>query len=182
MTDTKDAANNEMYSAFGRATTAWQHVEDGLCDLFNRIVICSIAGSMRSAPRAFFLTGNIFYSFTNLRSRLVMMDNLIEGTITDANLAGEWNAIKNKVLRIYKYRNTMAHSHVWGNEIQGLTTLRPSICKKCKKMNLQQILAAEQSFRKTAERITACAIAVNKHLVHPGGIPDPIRSLFPLSR
>jgi len=133
MTDTKDAANNEMYSAFGRATTAWQHVEDGLCDLFNRIVICSIAGSMRSAPRAFFLTGNIFYSFTNLRSRLVMMDNLIEGTITDANLAGEWNAIKNKVLRIYKYRNTMAHSHVWGNEIQGLTTLRPSICKKCKK-------------------------------------------------
>ncbi len=85
MTDTKDAANNEMCCAIGRATTAWQHVEDGLCDLFNRIVICSIAGSMKSAPRAFFLTGNIFYSFTNLRARLVMMDNLIEGTITDVH-------------------------------------------------------------------------------------------------
>ena len=112
MTDTKDAANNEMYCAIGRAITAWQHVEDGLCDLFNRIVICSIAGSMSSAPRAFFLTGNIFYSFTNLRARLVMMDNLIEGTITDANLAGEWNAIKNKVLSIYKVTSAKHRAEV----------------------------------------------------------------------
>jgi len=167
MNDTTDAANNEMYCAIGRATTAWQKIEDSLCDLFGRIVICSIAGSMLSTPpKSYFLMGSIFYSFTNLRARLKMIDNLIEDTVTDDDLRSEWNAIQNKILRIYPRRNTLAHSHVWGNETRGLTHISPSLyVKNAKEMNLAQILAAERSFQKTADRTTALAIAVNKHLV-----------------
>jgi hypothetical protein len=109
---------------------------------------------------------NIFYSFTNLRARLDMLDFLVEDYVPDKVLRIEWHAIKKIVLRMYKDRNTLAHSHVWGNET-GLTHLAPSIFtkKRAKSMSLLEIRAAAQSFREGAKRTTDFAISVNGLLV-----------------
>lgn len=167
MSKSKRVSFEAFYEATGKASAAWQMVEDAICDVFTRAVICSIAGSMlNTPPRSALLVGGIFYSSTNLRARLDMVTQILDQLKLSAELAKEWNTIENKTNDLYKRRNIIAHGHVWGNE-QGASSVMASLLnfKARSSMTYDQVCACEQSFKRLAERTTKFAIALNKALV-----------------
>jgi hypothetical protein len=155
----------EFYMATGKAIAAWQALEDALCDVFSRTVICTIAGTMLGNPIANRLIGGIFYSSTNFRSNLNMIESAIEMTINDEEIKAEWNAIRNKALTLYKRRNTLAHGHVWGNEA-GASSVAASLFNANARnhLNYEQVCASQRSFSRLAERSTTLAIRINHFL------------------
>jgi hypothetical protein len=156
----------EFYMATGKAISAWQSLEDALCDIFSRIVICSIAGTMSTNPIASRLIGGIYYSSTNFRSNLSMITNAIDMTISDEEVKYEWNAICNKAIKLYKRRNTLAHGQVWGND-EGASTVAASIFNTNARnfLNFEQVCASHRSFTELAERSRELAIKINRLLV-----------------
>lgn len=184
MAKSVEEISSEFYCAVGRATTAWQLVEDGMRDVFSRIVFCTIVGTANhnyaAHPKALWIVSGIFYSSTNIRARLDMIGEMIDQTVADTTLSDGWGALRNKILRIYKRRNTLAHSHAWGNDVQGITSLRPDLfVRNARSMNLSQILAAELSFRKTSDQLIDFANALNRHLVGtypPKSVPKSLPS------
>jgi hypothetical protein len=170
MSATESPTSEEFYCAVGRATTAWALVEDALFDLFSRLVTWHLTKSARPAGQSHFILGLVFYSSTNLRGRLDLLEKIIEKSVTEPDLLKEWKSIRNRVNTIYSRRSTLEHSHAWGSS-GSLSILIPSIfAGSSKEMNYQQIVAAYDSFRRSAQRIENFAIAVNRHLV-----PTPSR-------
>lgn len=156
----------EFYMATGKAIAAWQSLEDALCDVFRRTVICTIAGTMHVNPVSHRLIGGVFYSSTNFRANLSMIENAIDMTINDEGIKTEWNAIHNKAITLYKRRNTLAHGHVWGNH-EGASSIAASIfnVNARNQLNYEQVCASQHSFNRLAERSTALAIRINEFLV-----------------
>lgn len=159
----------EFYEAVGRAQTAWVRVEDALRDLFTRLVVCSIHGTMLTAgPQSAWILGSVFYSSTNLRARLKMVTDVIERLVTDADLRSEWNALRNKVNVSYKRRNVLAHGAVWGNSA-GASPIQGSMFDSDRSsLTYERVCQCTPSFERLAARIEELAIAVDTHLV---GIP-----------
>ncbi|RWL80296.1 MAG: hypothetical protein EOR67_21025 [Mesorhizobium sp.] len=161
---------SEFYEAIGLAVTQWSRVEDAFCDLFCRLVLCAITGGGIGKPEGegFFILGNVFYSTTNFRSRLDLLDHMMSRLVFNNDaLHAEWSAIKNKGTRLYSRRNVLAHGTVWGNEDKGgALFVRYSIfdAKARQEMDYQRVWAATPSFARYAERITQLAIDVNRHL------------------
>jgi len=157
---------DEFYRATGKAIAAWQTVEDALCDVFSRTVICTIAGTMLGNPIAYRLVGNIFYSSTNLRSNLSMITNAIGLAIADEEIKAEWHSIQVKATDLYKRRNTLAHGHVWGNE-EGASLVAASLFNSSarKSLTYEQVCASERSFQQLADRARNLAIKINKAIV-----------------
>jgi hypothetical protein len=164
---TKSVPFDEFYRATGRAVAAWQGLEDALCDVFTRTVVCGITGLMLDYPHAYRMVGEIFYSSTNFRANLDMLNRVIAHAVRDEEICSEWNAIRNRSLSLYKRRNTIAHGHVWGNAA-GASRVRASLFNPNARrdMDYSQVLASEQSFIKMAERARRLAIRINKHLAH----------------
>ncbi|HVY98393.1 MAG TPA: hypothetical protein VHA35_02745 [Dongiaceae bacterium] len=156
-----------FYEATGRATAAWQKVEDAICDVFTRAVICSIAGSMlKVPPRSALMLGGIFYSSTNFRGRLDMVTRVLDQINVEEALLKEWSAIVKKADELYLRRNIIAHGHVWGNK-EGASSVQASLLdrKARKSLTYVQVCQCEQSFSGLADRSTHFAIALNKSLV-----------------
>ncbi|PAP91401.1 hypothetical protein [Mesorhizobium wenxiniae] len=160
---------SEFYEAIGLAVTQWSRVEDAFCDLFCRLVLCAISGGGIGKPtgEGYFILGNVFYSSTNFRGRMDLLDHMVGRLVlNDAALLAEWNAIKNKGGILYSRRNVLAHGTVWAGEKSGPQTIRYSIfdSKARQEMDYQRVCAATPSFSRYAERITEFAMAVNRHL------------------
>ncbi|MER8672967.1 hypothetical protein [Mesorhizobium sp. M0037] len=158
---------SEFYEAIGLAVTQWSRVEDAFCDVFCRLVLCAISGKGTGNPtgEGYFILGNVFYSSTNFRGRMEIMDHMVGRLVLkEPALLAEWNRIKNKASVLYARRNVLAHGTVWGS--QEPETIRYSIfdSKARQEMDYTRICAATPSFSRFAERITAFAIAVNAHL------------------
>lgn len=168
----KEVDFEAFYEATGRANAAWQKLEDGVCDVFIRIVMCGTAGSMLGGnPKSHFLLGSIFYSSTNLRMRLEMISTALEITVEDQEIHKEWKTLRNKVNDLYKRRNVLAHGHVWGNSDNGASHISSSIFNfnSRRALNYEQVCASERAFLKQADRAGQFAQKVNKHLVGEGG-------------
>ena len=161
----------QFYEATGRANAAWQRVEDGICDIFSRTVICSVAGTMKTFhPNALRLIYGIFYASTNIRGRLGMVDTLIKELIGDEEIMREWTTISNKTLRFYKRRNVIAHGYVLGNET-GASVVHISIHNgslKDKYLDIEQVRLCEQSFRRLGDRSHALAQRINEYFTALG--------------
>ncbi len=117
-----------------------------------------------------FILGNIFYSSTNFRGRLDLLDHMFKRLILDPALAAEWRAVKNKASILYARRNVLAHGMAWGNETAGLDRMRYSIFStQGQSMDYQQMIYAAPSFCRYAERITQLAINANAYLARRKG-------------
>lgn len=146
MADSKRVDFSDFYEATGRAT-AWQKVEDAICDVFTRAVICSIAGSMLKVPRrSVSMLGGIFYSSTNFRGRVDMVTRVLGQINVDEVLQKEWNSIVKKADELYLRRNIIAHGHVWGNQ-DGASSVQASLLdrKARKSLTYIQVCQCEQS-------------------------------------
>lgn len=179
------SSSAEFYEALGLALSRWGMVEDALCDLFIRLVVCGLTGrgfgmgKEKELPTGdgVFLLGNVFYATTNWRGRLEMLSNLMDKLVTDQALLSEWNAIKNKSARLYPRRNVLAHGMAWSGPNSDPETMNYSIFSTQRQtMSFQQICAASASFQRYAERITKLAIGANAHLAsrkrYPEDFPD----------
>jgi len=157
----------QFHEAIGSAVTTWAAVEDAFCDLFTRLVICSVTGSgiLASKPVGLWVVPSIFHSSNNLRSKTELIDRIFRRLITDEALIAEWESIHDKSRRLYSRRNVMAHGHVWGNH-EGASCVAYALHADSRRMNLsyQQVCAATPSFRKYRDRIEALAIEANKLL------------------
>jgi hypothetical protein len=104
---------DQFYSAIGRATTSWFILEEGLRDVFSRLIICSVSGTMLNVnPVAYRVMGCVFYGSTNLRARLDVITDILRMTTSDESLLNEWTTVKNQVVKLYKRRNIFAWSGV----------------------------------------------------------------------
>jgi hypothetical protein len=159
---------SQFFESIGLAVTQWSRVEDAFCDLFCRLVLCSISGKGLGNPTGdgFFILGNIFYSTANFRGRLELLDHIIRRLITDEDILGEWNAIKNKANRLYQRRNVLAHGTPWAGEKSDPEFVRYSIFAMNDRhvMGYERICASIPSFSRYADRITQFAITVNSRL------------------
>lgn len=109
----------------------------------------------------------IFYSTSNFRGRIEMLDRMMVRFVRDDALMSEWNAVKNKSTRLYARRNVLAHGMVWagndpGTEIMGYPLHSP----QKQQLNFEQILQAKVSFCRYEKRVSELAIAVNQHLAN----------------
>ncbi len=165
-TESDRVSFERFYEAVGRATTSWFALEEALRDIFTRLIVCSLTGTMRNITfDQVWVLGNVFYSSTNLRARLAMITETMDRLVTDKAIVTEWNAAKNRVLTLYKRRNTLAHGAVWGNETAGASFIGPAMFSSDRRrLTYVQVCACDKSFQKQAERLTNIAIAVNKHL------------------
>ena len=156
-----------FYEAIGLAIAQWSRVEDALCDLFCRLVVCSLTGAGFGKPEGegVFILGNTFYSITNLNGRLALINYIMGRLVRDDGLLTEWNAIQNKAANLYKRRNVLAHGTPWAGEKSDPEFVRYSIFAMNNRifMNYERICAATPSFARFAERITKLAIDVNAH-------------------
>lgn len=173
----------EFYEALGLAIAQWSRVEDAFCDLFTRLTICSLTGQgigfgpEKRLPEStgFFLLGNIFYSTTNFRGRLELLDSMMKKLVSDPELLAEWNAVKNKAGKLYARRNVLAHGTAWSGANAPLETMRYSIFSmQDQQMDFQQMLDATPSFYHYAERITQLAIDANAYLARREPSPQHI--------
>ena len=162
----QDTTFEAFHEAAGSALAAWGSVEEALCDLFSRLVICSVTGKgvLTAHPDAHWVMGSVFYSSTNLGTRLNLLDRLIKRLVNDDALLVESNVVLNKARRLYQRRNVLAHGQVWGNVTASLMTYSIFDDSKRKSLNYEQVCAATPSFKRYADRVTSLAIAVNQHL------------------
>jgi hypothetical protein len=107
------SSSTEFYEALGLAIVQWNRVEDAFCDLFFRLTVCALTGrgmgmgKEKEMPtgEGIFILGNVFYSTTNFRGRLDLLDHMMKRLVHDQLLRAEWNAIKNKAGKLYQRRN-----------------------------------------------------------------------------
>jgi hypothetical protein len=158
---------SQFYEANGTALAAWVAVEDAFCNLFTRLVICSVTGRgvLVSADDGLWVVPSIFHSSTNLRSRI---DRIFRHLIKDEYLITEWEAITEKSRTLYGRRNVIAHGHVWGNSDGAHCVAYPLHADRRKRMSYQQTCGASLSFRKYQERIERLAIASHDILAARG--------------
>ena len=160
----------EFHEAMGSALTTWAAVEDAFCDLFTRLVICSVTGAGMGNwhNEGNWVVPSIFHSSTNLRSKIDLIDRIFRRLIQDDAMLVEWKNIKDKSGTLYGRRNVMAHGHVWGNVSAVCVAYSFHADSRRTKLSFQQVCAATSSFRQYEERITAMAIAANAVLAARG--------------
>lgn len=164
----------QFHEAAGSAVSAWGGVEDALCDLFTRLVVCSVTGrgivNYLGNADGMWVVGGIFYGTTNLKARVEMIDRIIQRLVHDGDLKAEWIKIKDHSRTLYGRRNILAHGQVWGNDTKGASVVAYSIFDESRRvhMSYQQACAATPSFAQYRERITNLAIAINAHLAERG--------------
>jgi hypothetical protein len=181
------SSSTEFYEALGLAIVQWSRVEDAFCDLFTRLTICGLTGrglglgkdKEKATGEGHFLVGNIFYSTTNFRGRLELLDHMMERLVHDEPLQAEWNAIKNKAGKLYARRNILAHGAAWAGEHCDPEMMHYSVFSmQTQEMTFQQMQEATPSFYHYAERVTQLAIGVNAHLAgrkrYPEDFPDEV--------
>lgn len=158
----------EFYAALGFAIFQWSRVEAAYCDLFQRLVLCSITGGGIGNPtgEGYFILGNVFNATSNFRGRVDLIGHMIERLVSDVSILSEWNAVKNKAGTLYARRNILAHGEAWHRENSEVVQfMRYSVFStNDKEMDFQQIMETTPSFYKYAERVKRLAIEVNTHL------------------
>lgn len=156
---------DEFYTATGRATAAWQAVEEGLRDIFSRAVVFFIDPTGFANPSSLQLVGSIFYASTNFRGTLQMVTNVLDQAVNDAEIKSEWNAISNKANTLYKRRNTIAHGAVYGSDGMASAVRMPILNPNARThLNYLQVCACERAFRQLAKREHDLAVRINRHL------------------
>jgi hypothetical protein len=146
-----------FYDAMGRATSAWAQLEDALRDLFTHLIIFSVSGTPAFPHHnmGIWVLGDVFYSSTNFRARLSLLERIVHTVLFEEELISEWNAIQNRSLEKYKRRNLLAHGLVYGNgDEKGFIRFSILDSSNRRVMNYKQTCAASQSFRRLAGRIS----------------------------
>lgn len=175
------SSSTEFYEALGVGITQWSRVEDAFCDLFSRLVVCGLTGrgmgmgKEKESPTGdgMFILGNVFYSTSNFRGRLELIENMMEKLVTDEEVLAEWNKVKNKAGRLYARRNVLAHGAAWSGDKCDPEFMTYSIFStQDQRLDFQQMQEAAASFYKYAERITQLAIATNAHLASRKHYPE----------
>lgn len=170
-----------FYEALGLGIVQWSRVEDAFCDLFTRLTICGLSGrgmglgrdKEQAAGDGVFILGNIFYSTTNFRGRLDLLDHMMKRLVRNETLLTEWNAIKNKAAPLYKRRNVLAHGAAWSGDNCDPEFMTYSVFStQDQKLDYQQLLQVTPSFYNYAERIRQLSIDVNKHLASRKRYPE----------
>jgi hypothetical protein len=166
----------QFYEALGLAVANWNRVEEAYCDLFGRLVLCALTGEGIGKPEGegVFILGNVFYSTSNFRGRLELIDHILSRLVFDEALLTEWSAIKNKSGRLYARRNVLAHGVPWAGENSDPEFIRYSIfvANARQHMDYQRICAATPSFFRYAKRVERFAIAATGYLARRKRCPE----------
>jgi hypothetical protein len=165
----KSVPFDDFYCAVGKASTAWMALEDAILDVFARSVLYSVGdGLSNRKPHAMFVLGNIFYASTNFRGRLKMIADVLNRIVTEETITSEWNAVSNRLLKLYKRRNVLAHGGVWGNGAGASCIMGSLFDTGRKQLTYVQVCACERSFRDMSKRLQLLAVSIGSHLA-PGG-------------
>lgn len=173
----------EFYAATGEANSWWYSVEDAMRDLFSRLLIISIAGSVPAARiDAHFSAGAVFFCSTNMRSRLEMIDLVLSlFNIKDDSILSKWEKLKKSIWRSYGRRNIIAHGAVYGNA-DGASIVMTDVYRPPKTLNYHQVVMCRLAFELLGKRLRQFAIEVDHYLVpllkkeSSRTIPPPERS------
>jgi hypothetical protein len=92
-----------FFAALGEAISEWAWVEHHLFHVYVRLV----------RPELFKATSAAFHAVINLNSRLAMADAAASFVLTKQEDIAEWTTLKNKLGRLVKLRNEMAHMPVY---------------------------------------------------------------------
>lgn len=172
MDDRASVPPGQFYEAVGRATSAWQNIEDRLRRVLTTALDHSFGAPSKSpwwrSPN-YQVAAEIFFATTNFRTTLNMLSGVLGHLdLQDAHLS-EWKAIQNKANALYKKRNIIVHGHVWGNDgllsAVGYSLLKP--VPKRDLLSYAQICACEGSFLAQAERIENFDKSIREHLSRP---------------
>ena len=154
-----------FYEAVGRGVTAWGLVENALTDLFSRLVICAIRGSILGVGfDQIWIVSNVLNSISNFGARLQIVEDTFTRLITDEALRAEWKTVKNKLNDKYKWRVMLAHGAVAGNEAGASFIAAPMFSSKDAYYTYDQVADWPASFKSLEHRVTELAITANKHL------------------
>lgn len=113
---TGDEKKREFDSALSRCITNWAHLETALADLFSTCLDVAMRPAAQSA----------FFSVVNFQSKLEMVNATTEFFLDEEHL-GEWKSLYNRISRLSKKRNAIAHSQLWFSEEGGEYTLGPNV-------------------------------------------------------
>lgn len=172
----------QFHEAAGSAVAAWAAVEDAFCDLFTRLVICSVTGGgMVKATFDHFngyrVVSGIFYASTNWRARIDLTTRIFNYLIQDESLKAEMASVVDKARDLHARRNVLAHGHVWGGSQKGAQFIAYSMFDETKRrqMSYQQVCAATPSFKRFRDRVEQLSINANKYLAarREGGAQNP---------
>jgi hypothetical protein len=90
------------YTAIGRALTTWGQLEDALCRVY-----CHTISTNSYPARAG------FWVVESFRAKLGMTDAVVSARFSrTADIATEWNALHNRLLKKNQTRNALAHGSV----------------------------------------------------------------------
>lgn len=92
-----------FFAALGEAISQWAWVEYHLFHVYVRLV----------RPELFKATSASFHAVVNFRSKLAMVDAAASFALTKEEDIVEWTTLKNKLGRLVKLRNAMAHMPVY---------------------------------------------------------------------
>jgi hypothetical protein len=92
-----------FFAALGKAISQWAWVEYHLFHVYVRLV----------RPELFRATSASFHAVINFNSKLAMVDAAASVALTKEEDKAEWTTLKNKLGRLVKLRNEMAHKPVF---------------------------------------------------------------------
>jgi hypothetical protein len=102
----KDPELITLYAGVGECLSAWSTVEHTLASLFMSLMV----GGDRNQ------TASVFGAVISFETRLDMLTSVIERD-SDAAFRTCWNALKNKIGKLYRKRHQVAHfSIVWDGQ------------------------------------------------------------------
>lgn len=139
----------EFYAAVGGAICAWSLVEDGLLNILNNIVVCTVAGNQWVAGhKSMDLSGIIHHSTSNLSVKLDVIEMSLIHISEDKELILRWAKLRERVTKQYKKRNILAHSPSWGNSETGVDVIATHMFnpRKRTEMRKKQIQEARENF------------------------------------
>jgi hypothetical protein len=156
----------QFYAAVGRAQSSWGMVEEKVFDVFARVTICSINGSMKARPEALWTVGTIYHSASNFVGKLAMIDALIKRLVSEDALRREWKRLKKATSDLSEKRNILAHGMVFGNQDTGADCLAYPVLKQSPaSLTFEETAALEGEFRRLASDLENLAVLLNQHLV-----------------
>lgn len=92
-----------FFAALGEAISQWAWVEYHLFHVYVRLV----------RPELFKATSASFHAVINFKSKLAMVDAAASFALTKEEDIAEWTTLNNKLGRLVKLRNAMAHMPVY---------------------------------------------------------------------
>lgn len=160
------AEKEEIEAAIGRGIWHWHSVEHSLAFLFSLMT-----GTTHVGDEAF-LPFKIFYAPTNFRTQLNMLDVAVKHRLKDETLLAEWKSIFNKLLRVKKWRDALAHCTVaMDNQrethIAMVSPFSSKFDKPTGQMTLPELERAIESIRKAGVRVANFHLAITKQPKRP---------------